>query len=283
MRSKKGFTLIELLVVISIIALLMAIMMPALSKVRNMARKIVCGSHMHNMGIAIENYKANNDGFYPIAYWSNNSFARRTYTESLIKADLIDGEETVEGNDEWVVGASSVREAYSCPSFRKFLERKREMIYGWGDNIAEHYPIGYGYNSHLSRYNSWNSATNQPERTDNWSYAGNKAKSDTLVLIDAASFFVSNTGGGRFYPVYNVSSRYVTSNGNIAGSHSGGISNSLWADMHVEDRRADEYFRRDPDDPSQLLGNSVLDHTGYKYSDRGYKYSTPKGSIACPE
>jgi prepilin-type N-terminal cleavage/methylation domain-containing protein len=283
MRNKKAFTLIELLVVISIIALLMAIMMPALSKVRNMARKVVCGSHLHNLGMTIEAYKSGNDGFYPLAFWGTNSFTRRVYYESLIMSGQIDGSETVEGNDEWVVEASSVREAYSCPSFRKFLERKREMIYGWGDNIAQHYPIGYGYNSHLSRYNSWNAATNKPEKTDNWSYAGQKANSDTLVLIDSSAFFISNVPGGKFYPVYNVTSRYVTSNGTIAGSHSGGEANSLWADMHVESRRADEYSRRDPDDPSELLGSSVLDQTKHKYSDLGYRYSSPKGSIACPE
>ena len=41
----KGFTLIELLVVISIIAVLMSIMMPALNKVRSQAKKTVCLSN----------------------------------------------------------------------------------------------------------------------------------------------------------------------------------------------------------------------------------------------
>jgi len=40
--KRRGFTLIELLVVISIIALLMAILMPALARVRNQAKTVIC-------------------------------------------------------------------------------------------------------------------------------------------------------------------------------------------------------------------------------------------------
>jgi len=46
--KKQGFTLIELLVVISIIAVLMSIMMPALSKVREQGKTVVCGSNLKN-------------------------------------------------------------------------------------------------------------------------------------------------------------------------------------------------------------------------------------------
>jgi len=42
MRQKRGFTLIELLVVIAIVALLMAILMPALSQVKKQARTTAC-------------------------------------------------------------------------------------------------------------------------------------------------------------------------------------------------------------------------------------------------
>jgi prepilin-type N-terminal cleavage/methylation domain-containing protein len=284
MRREKAFTLIELLVVISIIAILMAIMMPALGKARTMARRLVCGSHMHNMGIAIENYRADFDANYPIAYWDNNSFFRRLYTESLIKAGIIDGEETVPGNEEWVVGASSEREAYSCPSFRRFLKVKSEVLYGWSNTeIAEHYPIGYGYNSHLSRYDRWNASKGCPELSPNNSYVGKTPRSDTLMLLDSASFSLTNAGGSKFYPVYEVSSRFVSSNGNIAGSHSGGIANSLWVDMHVEQRKADEYSQRDPDDPADLVGSCVLDHRPHQFEDRGYSKSQPLGKIACPE
>jgi len=53
---KKGFTLIELLVVIAIIATLMAILMPALGKVRRMAQQLVCGTNLKGLGTALFTY-----------------------------------------------------------------------------------------------------------------------------------------------------------------------------------------------------------------------------------
>ena len=49
----KGFTLVELLVVIAIIALLMGILMPALSRVRQIAFRLVCGTNLSGIGKAM--------------------------------------------------------------------------------------------------------------------------------------------------------------------------------------------------------------------------------------
>jgi len=49
---RKGFTLIELLVVIAIIAMLLAILMPALSKVKKIAQRVVCGTNLKGLGTA---------------------------------------------------------------------------------------------------------------------------------------------------------------------------------------------------------------------------------------
>ncbi len=64
MKKKRGFTLIELLVVIAIIALLMSILMPALSKVRKQAAAVVCRSRLKQWGVIFSMYTGQNDGYF---------------------------------------------------------------------------------------------------------------------------------------------------------------------------------------------------------------------------
>jgi prepilin-type N-terminal cleavage/methylation domain-containing protein len=64
MREKRGFTLIELLVVISIIALLMSMLMPALAKVRDQAKTIVCLANLRQWGAGFEMYTNDNRGLF---------------------------------------------------------------------------------------------------------------------------------------------------------------------------------------------------------------------------
>jgi len=64
-NRRRGFTLIELLVVIAIIALLLSILMPALSRVRKAARSSVCKSNLKQWGIIFSLYAGDNDGSFP--------------------------------------------------------------------------------------------------------------------------------------------------------------------------------------------------------------------------
>ena len=67
-KNLNGFTLVELLVVISVIAMLLSILMPSLSKARDSARAIVCSSNLKNIGLATLTYLADNNGKYPAAF-----------------------------------------------------------------------------------------------------------------------------------------------------------------------------------------------------------------------
>lgn len=64
-RAPAGFTLIELLVVISIIALLVGLLMPALSWARRQARSAACQSNLHQMAVGLTNYLGDNNGILP--------------------------------------------------------------------------------------------------------------------------------------------------------------------------------------------------------------------------
>ncbi|MGD0572551.1 MAG: prepilin-type N-terminal cleavage/methylation domain-containing protein [Sedimentisphaerales bacterium] len=62
-KSKsRGFTLVELLVVIAIIALLMAVLLPALTKARKTAKRVICLGNLRQMVMAWMLYAENNDG-----------------------------------------------------------------------------------------------------------------------------------------------------------------------------------------------------------------------------
>lgn len=62
MRRENAFTLIELLVVIAIIALLLAILLPSLGRVREQAKAVRCSSNLKNIHLAVLMYAEDNDG-----------------------------------------------------------------------------------------------------------------------------------------------------------------------------------------------------------------------------
>jgi len=63
--NRRGFTLIELLVVIAVIALLMAILLPALQSVRRKTKAIVCRANVKQWGQILAAYTDENEGYFP--------------------------------------------------------------------------------------------------------------------------------------------------------------------------------------------------------------------------
>ena len=66
-RRSRGFTLAEILVVLAIIAVLTAILLPVLSRVRENGRKVACASNLQQLGLAFQQYNADWNGRYPLA------------------------------------------------------------------------------------------------------------------------------------------------------------------------------------------------------------------------
>ncbi|MFT5129299.1 MAG: type II secretory pathway pseudopilin PulG [Rhodothermales bacterium] len=82
---KSHFTLIELLTVVMIIAILIAMLMPALHRARYNARLVTCASDMHQYGLAVFTYASDNAAYYP--YYRSTIIKNR----AIIKQGGVDG------------------------------------------------------------------------------------------------------------------------------------------------------------------------------------------------
>ena len=109
--KKKAFTILELICVIAIIALFVALLMPALSRSKDVATRVVCGSYMKAYGSIGSIYLDEHDGFFRVA---------TTVGKTL---EVLDGEKAAEVAGEFVdlVGA-----ALENPNVS--VEEQQEMV-----------------------------------------------------------------------------------------------------------------------------------------------------------
>lgn len=130
-----GFTLIELLVVISIIAILMAIMMPALRKAREQAQKVVCSSRLKDIGLTVGLYTTDNNNKLMDA-----GFAGKRWDSKLVAY--------YDRDDSSVSGGKYDYKLFRCPTQDKFTENVFDDKYG-----EDFKALGlYGYNEFFTNY-----------------------------------------------------------------------------------------------------------------------------------
>jgi prepilin-type N-terminal cleavage/methylation domain-containing protein len=94
MKPKRAFTLTELLVVISLIALLLAILMPAMARARLQAKIVVVNAELANIGLALEAYGMDNGNTFPPTRVDCNFDARPHFyalPQELVKGGYMPG------------------------------------------------------------------------------------------------------------------------------------------------------------------------------------------------
>lgn len=140
MRSK-GFTLIELLVVISVVAVLMAILLPALGGARQQGKAVMCLSNLRQLAVASQVYINNNDGYYPIAYmykFTDSVFICYAWDFTSIKNwDTL--EQRVIPGLLWQ--SNTIEKIQQCPSFKGGANWFSDPYTGYNYNTSY---IGHG-------------------------------------------------------------------------------------------------------------------------------------------
>jgi len=139
-RHYGGFTLIELLVVIAIIAILAAMLLPALQKAREKARQAVCMNNLKQVGLALQMYANDWNGYIP-SVWNSE----KMWTEILVEMSYLKNPHVL-----------------ACPSYPPYSYCKGRS---YGMTVGTNATKSYGYHIRLDRPKTATDTTVQPVST----------------------------------------------------------------------------------------------------------------------
>ena len=242
---KRAFTLIELLVVISVIAVLMGILMPALSKVRKQAFSLVCKTNLKSYGTAGMMYLGDNDTKFPSPFtWLHADGEKKGDYDSCAWHDatyLADG-------TLWPY--LKAEDVHMCPTFKRLSKSVGCQDPEHKDSIPIDPQYSYSMNCYLGngRYSVVKKSISVKNAADILFFS-----EENTWTIDGLSTYVLNNNNLLLYPIdgripqpgestqlYNNIATYHKIKGSDLNS---GFANVAFVDGHVGmGNAADGYY-----------------------------------------